>query len=326
MDALELIKDNLDVERILEHYEFEGVRSGTKFSRAACKLHGGNREDSFVINNDEGLWTCHTQCGNGNIFQLVMKLENVGFKEAMHKVAALSGVSLENATFKAEEDYMREIKKWKRAVQKLNKKIDIQPYSLDVELRNVKKYRNFLESTLRHFELQFLSEITLPSDRGGMYKLHNRLTLPVKVKGITIGYALRKTREADFPKWSNQPSGFKSEQILYNYDACLGQDEFVICEGFFDVWAFYEIGINAVSTFGAHLTEEQYKLILRSGCTKVVLAFDGDAAGREATNKAIEKLRGKVDVYALQFNEGEDSEGVSRRDLRRLFQGRIRRA
>ena len=326
MDALELIEQNMDATKIIDHYNFEGVKQGGRFTRCACKIHGSDNDTSFVINNESGLWTCHTNCGSGSIYMLVQQLDECTFKEAVYKVAEILEINLDGITLDVNSiAYLKEAKRHVLTMRK-NKKVEFESYVLPVETRGVKKYRQFEQDTLRHFGLRFISEIELESDKGGTYKLQNRIALPVAFKGNVVGYGLRKTREADFPKWSNQPKGLATRDILYNYDSLHEPDNVVLCEGFFDVWAFYEIGVkNAVSTFGAHLTDEQYKLLMKTGCTSVTIAFDGDRAGREATEKVIEKLRGKVDVYVIKFKEGQDSESIERSVLKEYYSKRIRR-
>lgn len=327
MDALELVASHMDATKIIEHYRFEGVKIGGKYTRACCKVHGSDNDTSFVINNENGLWTCHTNCGSGSIYKLVQQLEDITFKEALYKVAEILGVSLEGVELDTQsEEYLRESKKWIQIIKSNQRKSEIEDYTLPVPTRNVKKYRKFQEETLRHFGLSFIESIELQSDKGGTYTLQNRIALPINFKQRCIGYALRKTREADFPKWSNQPKGLPTKEILYNYDTLHYPSNVVLCEGFFDVWAFHEIGVNAVSTFGAHLTDEQYKLLMRTGCTSVTIAFDGDRAGREATEKVIQKLKGKVDVYVVKFDEGTDAESISRMQLREYWEGKTRKA
>jgi HK97 gp10 family phage protein len=98
MDATTLIMQNLDVPHILRHYDFDKVKSDRGgFIRSCCKLHGGSNPTSFVINEDNGLWFCHSGgCGGGDIFTLVEKLEGIPFPKAVSRVAELLGVDIEN--------------------------------------------------------------------------------------------------------------------------------------------------------------------------------------------------------------------------------------
>ena len=100
----------------------------------------------------------------------------------------------------------------------------------------------------------FFKEIELEKKDGSKYKLFNRLLFPIIVEGVQIGISLRRTKSTDFPKWSHQPRGIKTEEVLYNIDSVVVNEPIIVVEGILDVWAFYEIGLNAVCVFGSHIT------------------------------------------------------------------------
>ena len=68
----------------------------------------------------------------------------------------------------------------------------------------------------------------------------------------------------------------------------------------------------------AHLTEEQYRMLLRMG-KDVIWCFDGDNAGIIATKQAVEKMRYKVTQWVIQLPEGADPGNCTSEDLRRYF-------
>ncbi|MDV3167250.1 MAG: toprim domain-containing protein, partial [Vigna little leaf phytoplasma] len=83
--------------------------------------------------------------------------------------------------------------------------------------------------------------------------------------------------------------------------------EIIVCEGFFDVIAFYQLNIkNVVATLGTDLNIRQINL-LKSLSNNVTLAYDGDVAGREATNKIALNLNKKgFRVYILIMPKNVD--------------------
>ena len=108
-------------------------------------------------------------------------------------------------------------------------------------------------------------------------------------------------------------------EILYNLDACKDYNEIIVCEGIFDVWRWREAGFeNAVCTFGAHLTETQYRMLLRSG-KDVIWSYDGDEAGLNATKKALEMLRWKVNQWVINMPDGQDPGSLKANELRDLY-------
>ena len=142
--------------------------------------------------------------------------------------------------------------------------------------------------------------------------------------GLTIGASLRRTKETDIPKWSHQPINIKTSNLLYNYDEAIDAESVVIVEGAFDVWAFHEIGITAVATYGAHITDEQYRMLLQCRAD-LILAYDGDVAGRKAQREVLKRLRGKANLYTIHFDDGEDPASIKREELRDKYESRRKR-
>lgn len=325
MDALTLINEHLDVDKLLEHYDFDKVRPDGSFVRACCKIHGGDNPSSFVMNRDNGLYFCHTGCGGGDAITLIQKLDEVDFQSAVKKLADLMGVDIENMEIlERKEKSVEEVKRWIRVMKSRSRKSETHEYVLPVETRPVTKFRDFLPETLEHFGLGYVESVELSKRDGALYTLRNRLVFPIVQNGVQVGVSLRKIKASDVPKWSHQPASIETRNMLYNLDAVLGkQFSIVIVEGIVDVWAYHEIGIPALCTFGAHVTEEQYRILMRTGA-ELVWSFDGDTAGREATEKAIAMFRNKADMYYVELGEGCDPASISREELRERYDRKIR--
>lgn len=325
MDAVSALNEHLDVERILHYYDFERIRHDGRMIRSCCKLHGGNNPSGFVIDSETGLFYCHTgDCGGGDIYTMVQKLENVPFKVAVAKVASILKVNIEYKEIKERQaSYVNELKKWLKTMQSRKKK-NPQEYHIKEEIRKVMKFRDFQMETIEHFGLGFVAKIQLWNKDNKPYHLYNRLVFPIIREGVQIGASLRRTKTTDKPKWSHQPANLETNELLYNYDATMNEPSIVIVEGAVDVWAYYEIGVVAVATFGAHLTEEQYRLLMRTGAD-LVWSYDGDDAGRNATRKALEQFRYKANQYVVEFKETEDPASIPREELRRRYEQRERR-
>lgn len=324
MHATDVINDNLDVQAILTHYDFDKVRNEGGMIRACCKLHGGNNPTGFVINPDTGLFYCHTgDCGGGDVFTLAQELEEISFTEAVKRIAEILHINIENlevAERKSKE--AKELATWINVMRK-RRAIQFAEYVLPVETKEILKFRDFEEDTLKHFDVSFVNEITLQKQNGDDYKLTNRIAVPIDFGGKRIGVSMRKTKAKDYPKWSHQPQGLETSSVLYNYDAVQGEERIAVVEGMFDVWAFYEIGVPAVATFGAHITEEQYKLLMRTGA-ELIFAYDGDNAGRSATRKAMQLFDKKATCYTLDFDVEEDPASIERNQLKLKYESRRR--
>lgn len=324
MDATTYINQNLDVIKLLQHYNFENISVNGDLIRSCCKLHGGNNPSAFVINKNTGLWFCHTgDCGGGDIFTLVEHLEGFSkhdFPKTVKFVASFFNLDINDLTIAKRADYLKELQKFINTI-KSNKAKELKPFYVEEEIKEVLKYRNFLPETLRFFNLGYVESIKLLKRDGDAYTLKNRLLFPVIFNNIQVGVSLRRVNNNDFPKWSHQPVNINFGDFLYNYDNVKNSNNIVICEGITDVWAFHECNIPAVCTFGAHITNEQYKLLLLTGAD-LTLAFDADDAGFTATKTAIKLFKHKANIKQIYFAENKDPESIERKELVTLFEQR----
>ena len=314
MDATTLVREAVDIEQLLEHYQFDHIEGDDYYIRCACKLHGGNNPTAFVVNRENSYWYCHTaNCGGGDMFTLVQHMEGITFPQAVEWLANKYGISIDGLkVVEQTEQYMKEMKKFIKAMTSRIKK-EVKSFTLP-DTKPIKTYKDFKEETVKHFGLVYLPVINLVSKAGVPFQKYERLAFPIIQNGIQIGASLRATRENDSPKWLHVPTSFQTRNVLYNYDAIIPGEDVVVCEGMTDVWAYHEIGINAVCTFGAHLADEQYKQLIRLG-SNVILSYDGDEAGQLATEKAKELLKHKCKVSVVHLEPHEDPASIERSEL-----------
>ena len=323
MDAVSVIKQNIDVEKILRHYNVDFKYFGD-YIRCACPIHNGDNPTAFVINEDF-LWSCHTGgCGAGDVFTFVEQMEDLDFPKAVKKVAEILEIDIENLIIaERKNDYLKEVEKFLKYIKSKKKKKTLNEYVPKAELTQVRSFRNFDEKTLQKFELKYAKEIELDKKDGGTFKLYERLVIPIYVNEVQIGVSIRKIRAKDNPKWFHAPHTMETGNILYNIDNCKNDSEIIVCEGMFDVWSWYEAGYNAICTFGAHLSEEQYRMLLRTG-KNIIWCYDGDNAGLEATKKAVQMMKYKTNQWIIHLPEGADPGNCSPDDLRELYKQKER--
>ena len=324
MDAVTILRERIDIDRLLEHYNFENIKSERNYIRACCKVHNGDNPTSFVFNRSNGLWWCHTgDCGGGDVFALVEKMQSLSFKQAVEWVANFYDVDISDMQIMERKlDYVKDIQKWIKMMQGKKKK-KVEEFHINEEIKNVLEYKSFKPETLRKFGLGFASSVTLFRGDGSPYTLKNRLIFPIIFDDVQIALSLRRTKVNDVPKWSHQPANRDMGDYLYNYDVCKDKPTIVISEGITDVWAWWEVGVNAVACFGSHMTDMQYKLLLKTGAD-LVFAYDGDNAGRTAQTKAIGMFKNKANLKQIIFQDGEDPENIDRERLYEYFTNRQR--
>lgn len=324
MDGLESLRSRLDIAALMRHYDFDHMVEEGNFIRSCCALHGGNNATGFVANVEEGTWYCHTGgCGGGDAFTLVQRKEELSWTQSVRWLADFFKVEISDTEVlqrKTKEE--QELKRWIKAIQQRRKK-ENSLFIIPSDAKNVTSFRDFDKATLEHFNLKWVKTFDAEKRGGGGYELRNRILFPVVQNGSVVGASLRRVNNKDIPKWSHQPAHMKTSELLYNYDAVTDDiDSVVVVEGIPDVWAYHEIGVVAVGTFGAHLTETQLKMLLRTG-KDIVISTDGDEAGRMIRDKIISLMRYTSNLSVVHFDEGEDPANIPREELRMRYEKRV---
>lgn len=84
IDARQL-KDKLDMVEIAERYT-KLTGNGEKHGR--CPIHGGDKHDAFYVSKEKQLGYCHTCLWRGDVFKLVMDMEQISFVEAVKRLSS----------------------------------------------------------------------------------------------------------------------------------------------------------------------------------------------------------------------------------------------
>jgi DNA primase len=178
------------------------------------------------------------------------------------------------------------------------------------------------------YELAAVEETGIVSRREGggnsgfFDKFHHRLIFPIyDYRGQVVAFGGRiMDSGSNQPKYLNSPETrfFHKSQNLYGlYQAAASirrQDEAVLMEGYMDVIAAHQFGVdNAVASLGTAFNVEHTKLLKRY-TTRVLLSYDGDSAGMNAADKAIDILHDAgFTVRLLTIPEGLDPDEFLRK-------------
>lgn len=314
----------IDVEQVMEHYGFNGMERHGDSIRSACKLHDGDNTSSFVMNTDTCLWYCHTNCGGGDVFSLVQMMEKCTFLESVKILANMFKIDI--SSLKLDEAKVRnkkELSEWMNIHKMQKRENSLKECKINYEGTQVKNYREFKEQTLIDFDVEFIPAIGFTNKNGRYYTLNKVIAFPVYFDNKRIAISFRSTVEGQGLKWSHQPRDINIGMSLYNYDNVIYNDLIVIVEGILDVMAFHEIGIGAVATFGAHITDEQINLLLKTGAD-FAICYDNDKAGRLARKKFIDSFHNKATMYNIELPLESDPENIPRSELLNCFNNRTK--
>jgi len=148
----------------------------------------------------------------------------------------------------------------------------------------------------------------------------NRLTFPIcDQMGRTIAFGGRVLNPEDQPKYLNSPESavFQKSRTLYGLhlaaDSIRKHGEAIVTEGYMDVIAMHQHGFsNVVATLGTALSDD-HATVLQRLCDRVTLLFDGDEAGQNAADRAVEMFFSRpIDVRICVLPGGCDPDDLLR--------------
>ena len=320
-DAKEEIKSRLPVEDVISQY-VELKRAGRNLKGRSP--WGVDKTPSFMVSPEKGIWHDFSANKGGDIFTFVMEVEGLSFKEAMEKLARQAGVDLAKYGGFNKGSDQKIARKKARAREALDLATRYYQACL-ARSREVCEYvfykRNLDRSTVKEFKIGYSPEsghalIDVLKKRGfsleeldaagllNRFKkdlFRHRMMIPFfDTDGSIIGYTARIIGAGE-PKYLNTPETIlfnKSRFIfgLYQAKESIRRNGYVvIVEGNMDVISSHQAGVKeAVATSGTAMTEQHLK-ILSKLTSDIRLAYDGDAAGVKATERAVE-LAGELGI------------------------------
>ena len=309
--------------------EYVALRKAGRNFIGLCPFHK-EKTPSFSVNAERQIFYCFGCGSGGDVFEFIMKVNNMSFSEALNHLAEKTGVVIQKKRPEAagaEKTLREEIKRINRFAG------DYFIRSLNSEsgkgARGYLRKRGINEETVREFRLGFApagwrqlrdlfekSRIPLPlaekaglvirGEKGDFYdRFRGRLIFPIQdVAGEFIAFGGRASGD-EKPKYLNSPESpvYTKGRNLYGLNRA--KDEIrkkgyaVLVEGYFDVLSLWNAGIrNAVAALGTALTRDHLEL-LRRFTTGIVAIFDPDEGGRSALERSLvlfleEKFQARV--------------------------------
>ena len=317
MSAIDEVKSRTDIVDLVSEY-VQLQRTGRNF-KARCPFHN-EKTPSFIVTPDRQTWHCFGACGEGgDVFNFVMKREGIEFGDALRLLAEKAGVRLEDRREPEEDEHRQRLLQaneaaagyFHNALLKSKAAEDARAYldsrGLDAETIEAFQLGYSLESwdalkghlQERGFKGEELLEagLLVESDRGGYDRFRGRLIFPIRDdRGRVAGFGARALAADEAgAKYINTPQTptFDKSGLLYGLDkakeAIRREKSAIVVEGYMDAIAAHQYGIgSAVASMGTALTERQIRTLERFKA-KILLAMDADAAGIEATLRALQE-------------------------------------
>ena len=303
-----------------------------------CPFHG-EKTASFSVAPDKGMYYCFGCHKGGGVVNFMMEVEGLSYPDAVRNLAERVGLPVPDDE-QYESQYKKQERLWaanKEAARFFHSQLNapIGKAALEYALgRGMPKATliNFgigyapdsWDSLVKHLrskgyteeELRESGLVTISQKNGNLFdRFRDRLMFPIiDVRGNVIGFGGRIMKKDDnAAKYLNSPETliFNKRKNLFALNLAkkskLGY--LILVEGYMDAIALHQYGFDcAVASLGTALTSDGAALLSKY-TDEVVLIYDGDAAGQNATQRAIpilEKAGLKVRVLQMQGAKDPD--------------------
>jgi DNA primase len=355
MDFAEQLKSSIDIVKVAGEYVRLKRLGATANYKGLCPFHQ-EKTPSFNVNQTRQFYKCFG-CGvGGDVIKFVQEIEGLSFWESAKMLAERHGVPLPKRS-----DYSDAESKQRGALMDMHAIAarlfqDNLRSPQGAEARAYLAKRGVSQEVIDTFELGYaepsgqvltrrLSERSFSPEQmeaSGLVRKRNegtgyydnfrgRLMFPIhNESGKVIAFGGRAMNDDDQPKYLNSPETpiYKKTSVLYNLhrarEAVRRSGRVVLVEGYMDVIGVYAAGVKeVVASCGTALTNGQVRTIHRHADT-VVVNFDPDTAGANATEKAIQLLLDEgLHVRVVALDGGLDPDEYCKRNGAEAYRAKL---
>ena len=333
-EDLERLRATVSISDVVQQYV--ALRRVGRNWVGLCPFHA-ERSGSFNVREETGRYKCFGCGAAGDVFTFVQEIEHVDFVNAVEQLAAKAGIQLQYTSGGESKDRLRR----KKLIEAMGKAVEWYHQRLltSDDARAARDYlrkRGLAGDIARQFKLGWAPDdwdalsrgVGLPGDalrdtglaftnKSGRLQdsFRGRVMFPIMSEnGDPVAFGGRILPGSNDPaKYKNSAETYiyAKSKTLYGLHGAKGDivaaDQVIVCEGYTDVIGFHRAGVKrAVATCGTALTEEHVRMLKRFA-SRVVLAFDADAAGQGAAEKFYEwEQKYQVQVSVAAFPKGQD--------------------
>ncbi len=337
-EFLQRLKDNVNILDIIGSYVT--LKKKGRYYFASCPFHGPEKTPSFSVSADKGFYYCFGCHASGDVFSFLEKMEHLTFRESVEKLADYAHMEIPAAEVSPEEraraamtkklyevtalagDYfhacLTRTQMGKTGMAYFEKRHlsmeTIEKFKLGFAPPEWQRlYNDF--TTKKQIDPRLLLASGLCANKNNRYYdvFRNRCMFPIlDLKGQVVAFGGRVMDDSK-PKYLNSPESpiFNKRRLLFAIYQALPEirkkRQAIMVEGYMDAISLHAHGVtNAVASLGTAFTVEQARL-LKKYADEVVFSYDMDAAGQNATKRALE-IAGSVGLKlrVAMVGEGKD--------------------
>jgi len=346
---IDRIMDAASIENVVS--EYVTLRRAGANLKGLCPFHD-DKTPSFMVSPSKGICKCFACGEGGNAVQFIMKIQQVGYVEALRILGKKYGIEVEDKELTPEQ---RQSQNEREAMFAVNEWASTYFHDLlqnDIDGRTIGlayfRSRGFRDDIIEKFRLgfsldkwdalykeaikkgykeEFLTKTSLCFKReNGQItdKFRGRVMFPwfnVSGKVVAFGGRVLDSRT----KGISQKYVNSSESAIYSkghelyglFQAkrmIVKEDRVFMVEGYTDVLSMHQCGIeNVVANSGTALTDAQIRLLHRY-TNNITLLYDGDEAGIHAALRGTDMLLAEgMNVKILLLPDGDDPDSFARK-------------
>ena len=344
-ETIQRIHDTADIVDVISDF-VSLKKSGANYT-GLCPFHD-DKTPSFSVSPSKEIFKCFSCGKGGNLINFVMEIEGLSYVEAMKYLAEKYNIQIEEEEETEEQRAQKDDRESMLIVSAFatgyfqhalyhteeGRKIGlsyfhergfrddiIQKFQLGY---NPDRQRAFTDSALKKgYKQNYLEKTGLTVNKNNFVfdRFRGRVMFPIQsLTGKTLGFGGRILKnDAKTAKYLNSPESeiYNKSRILYGIyqakQAISKQNKCFLVEGYTDVLAFHQAGIeHVVASSGTALTEQQIRLIKRL-TEHITLVFDGDEAGLRASTRGINLILAEgMRVKTIMLPEGEDPDSFAK--------------
>ncbi|MGA2146067.1 MAG: DNA primase [Bryobacteraceae bacterium] len=353
MEFAEQLKAVVRIESVVGEY-VRLRKSGPSRYMGLCPFHN-EKTPSFTVHVVHQFYKCFSCGAAGDVIKFVMEKEGLSFFEALKSLAERYGVPMPKRSQYSDDD-----SRMRAALFEMHE-LAVQTFRANLQSSAGDSARAYLarrgvapetaekfglgysdrggRALVRLFaERRFAPEQTEQSglvgkrQDGSFYdRFRNRLMFPIHNEaGKIIGFGGRALDSGDEPKYLNSPETpiYKKSFVLYNLhrakEAIRKEDRVILVEGYMDAISVTAAGFApVVASCGTSLTAQQVQALKRHS-QRVLVNFDPDTAGANATQKSIDLLLTEgMHVRVVELDGGLDPDEYCKQNGAAAYEARL---
>lgn len=243
-----------------------------------CPFHPNSRTPAGEVDKTSGIFYCFSCQHISDLIELVMHTTSrTYFESARYIKSKEQNIDLE---------------------KQINHQLFIKPDYIQFDEVLIKRLNaQALEAprAINYFYGRRINEISIKKFHLGYSEKQDMVTIPAhSPDGMCVGFIGRSVEGKEF---KNTP-GLPKAKLLFNLHRIKNSDKVYVVESSFDAIRLDQVGLPAVATLGANISNTQVEL-LKKYFNNIIVIADNDEAGNNMKKRLIEKLGSRISVINL---------------------------